>query len=624
MPSRTKTLNTDAHIRALLRSPTYQRLGVDDRKEVLAIYREASPKLRGTILERLGGSVTTTDQFDAAAEDLLGPDSPMNLNAREVGRFSGALVTGLAGGAGGATLGAKLGTLATPLVGPMAIPIGAILGEVGGSLAARRLNVATGLEDEGQTIKLPGIGEQSLGDVLSVAAPGANQVVRGITTAVGRLSRAGKAVQAAEEKSADDLLRHQTQVDEATKKAQEATEIDLGRHQAQERAAVQKAQDQNLKATAKHQTKMDAFDTAAAAHADATTGFNKLIPKFRGIGPSSAKLYEEVAQANPEVPLVKAREAAESVLAEIDTHLPAFRNSRLAKVAKDLRDFGTEFDEAGNVIATREPTFQEFQKLQQDLGKALGDLSDRNDSARGLAKQLYRGTRADLIDAPNHTVGATRTQFLAANAAFRKEKAIDDLARVLERGVSIRPEDNTIIINSRSVRAGFKRLVEEDRLFAGSFSAKELQGLKEELMHLTSLPKVPSKPGPTPTPQKPDFSKIKPHGVEAPDLSKIKPPETFEPELPPVRIGRGLIHGHVAGSSIGGMLGHFKEGAIIGTIAGVAIPALSHLLAAGLLSPTGRPILRKMMSGDVGLTPKTLAGLTVALRKVGDLPDDDQ
>lgn len=155
-------------VQKLLNDPRFAELPPDVRERLL---RDALPATQ-TPFQRLAG----TPEQQRASTGYLGmlpgfefmgllPQAQQEAVATglpEGARTATATGLGIAGSAGGAVAGAALGG-----------PAGAALGEMGGSFAARKANVALGLEDPG-----------TLGDVLSVAVPGVTRAYQAVKPAL--------------------------------------------------------------------------------------------------------------------------------------------------------------------------------------------------------------------------------------------------------------------------------------------------------------------------------------------------------------------------------------------------------------------------------------------------------
>jgi hypothetical protein len=129
-----------------------------------------------------------------------------------------------------------------------------------------------------------------------------------------------------------------------------------------------------------------------------------------------------------------------------------------------------------------------FKTIREEL-RRLGPLTRSQDgNVRGAAKQLY-GIYADVLEASPVANDLLRN----ANATFRKEMAVQDIADWLKPGHGIVRIDNQgrETINVGALMTRLEKTVADDSLFRRSFAPDELDALRADLRHLAGTPTMP-------------------------------------------------------------------------------------------------------------------------------------
>ncbi len=167
MATPTHKLLEEPGFRTIVESEQYNALTPEKRKELLGALKEMTPEERGLFAKRArpakGGRMA--EALGQAADPNLTPLSTYPEASAMVARELPPLAVDIAGQAGGAALGSLAG------------PAGAVAGEIGGAVAADRLNRALGLRDPkkasipfvGDIPNEPVVGPVTTGDILAGA-----------------------------------------------------------------------------------------------------------------------------------------------------------------------------------------------------------------------------------------------------------------------------------------------------------------------------------------------------------------------------------------------------------------------------------------------------------------------
>jgi hypothetical protein len=543
---------------------------------------------------------------------------------------------------GGTTAGGVVGAMTGPFAGA-GIPLGAM----GGSLLAREANKKLGLEE-------PGIG----GDILAAAAPLIPPIVKGgkdlLKTGV-RYSRAGRALTAADAETQAELEQWAAKTRElgtdyaakqqaAAQVAEQATLEDRMKWAAQARQkgvehaqAVHKARLEAAQATQEaqqaYQTRQaGAYQDALDKAKDAQANYRRAVQSYRegvqaqrqgvetarGIPPTfapavpSAQLYERFVEQTGAYPvsLTRANEAAQHVLQQLGGHFEALQPSRMQAIATE-------------VLASQRASVSQVHQYLKDLGPLTRNTDGR---IRGAAKQLYAGLQNALETVPEAS-GLLRQ----ANAAARREFALEDLERLIRRAVHI-GNDGFPRLDAGRIVTNLLRLGEEDTLFRGSFTAEEWRRLAGNVQQLTGLPQIPARvpaiPGPITVkdvgaapgavqPKNVPFPHIAPYPATVPPKAVSEPryPTFPTPATPALRPMSGWRLGAELGIPLAEqiMRGHVGPYGAVG--AGLAVAdAVGYGLARILIQPNMQPLLRRMIQPSGHIDPRIVALFTGAVQ----------
>ncbi len=413
----------------------------------------------------------------------------------------------------------------------------------------------------------------------------------------------------------------------------------------QRRDAIQAKTDlSNAQKVSEHQQNLTDYQGRLQAHAQSARVLPTLGDPLAPPVPSET-LYGRI-QGSPPTPIENARAQATRIITEIDTHLPQFQDSRLRQTAEDL-------------LGSETPDFSTFRKLLSDVGNLKYTSEARDSRYRGLVKQLYGSLRRDLDAVPTTGLaGQDKANLLEANAAFRKEKALEEYRSLFEFTTGPRPQDNAPEVRARAIRTGYQKF-KADSLNRGAFTDQEWQNLDRGVQQYTTLAPIGNPPNQqrlatAKLPEEPTVSQFNPrapkepmpvNGPEQAPAAYGAPPETVQPKYPnPPKMdtsvpltptealgsfptGTTVLSG-VAGAGIGGLVAEqlgmpTYHGIVAGKIVGAGIAAAPWLIARLRLSgPEGEAIVRNIMAGQSHVDSQKLAALMAAARGRGILKND--
>jgi hypothetical protein len=518
---------------------------------------------------------------------------------------------------------------------------------------AHEANIALGLEERGApwfSIKGHPV---DTGTLLGVAAPWALPAGQQLL----RNWRAGQALTAAERETAEAGAQYAGKVatarDMATEEgrqaweawqvqAQQAHEAYLGRvrkaqqvaeeanaklqtaYASKQQSAIQEALAANRRAQADYQSALTSYTTNVAAQEKAVLGARAIPGRYLPETPSSV-LYDKLRNIAGEAQVTSqpAKVLAQEMRHQVEEY-GAKASPEVLTLLRKIEDLPETTD-----VAT-----------MHELLKQLGPLSSKGDgTTRGIAQQLMSGVHDSLEHSASllpHTAEATDLLY-AARGAFRREKAVEELARLVTPGAktsAIRVSNGRLQLVPDALENNLEGLIQRNRFFAGSFTPDELAQLRQDVAAWRGLKKVPGQApsapdtipvrdvGPAPTPAQPE-------AVAPPQYPNV-PAEVFPKDVgpPPIAVNpqdrlapltlKGVLKG---GGSLGGLgfllhqLGIDPGPVITGgaLAAGLTYDVLSQGLAKALLTPTGRKILGAAMQADGTLDP----GIYPVLRALG-------
>lgn len=224
------------------------------------------------------------------------------------------------------------------------------------------------------------------------------------------------------------------------------------------------------------------------------------LPGRLGPAVPSAQLAEVVQQFNPRIPTANMQRAAAAIVSAEEALPPGARNDRAIEIAKGLDEYLTQHPRLG---------FQDFRDVLQRYGAMTGEAKRKGETLTSeTASKLYRAAQQDLDDALGRMqvrAGPGGTQVVgeaessqaakalrAFNAAYRKERAAEELGEVmLDKGVIRTRDDGLREIHPRRFFEALRR----DDFLAGSFTPAELDAIKATVKKLEGIPVLPPQAG---------------------------------------------------------------------------------------------------------------------------------
>lgn len=308
--------------------------------------------------------------------------------------------------------------------------------------------------------------------------------------------------------------------------------------------------------------------SAVTQHEMAAEDVQALSTRMQPKAPSET-LYEQVYKGtNPTINSGNLRQMAEGIIKTEMEHGPSTRSGTLLGLAKDLKALSAKH--ADEIPMDR--LYREMKRYGEKIGEAG---VAQTAGTKGISK-LYAGFHEALEDAANSNIPESETLRQAIKAS-RQEHAVERLERITGQGRGITSQQGTgyTLVSGKRMLNEFDRLLADDDVFRGSFTADELADMRKVFEGSVKLPALP----------------------------------------PPPSAQRGAGKAALAGS-IGGGIGYAvsgPEGAKIGTMAGIAAPEVISRL---MTTTAGRAMLKAAFEGRDTITPEVLAVLNQAARQI--------
>ena len=321
-----------------------------------------------------------------------------------------------------------------------------------------------------------------------------------------RRSQAGKAIAAADEATTAARAQWQadTQAAEAAAKSQQKElydtavikakasqrdyemaararqqKIDAGRQEYDEAVRAQQADD-----LAKEQSRQQTIAQQQQTYQQAVTGQEQAITQARATPGKytpetpSWVMYEKFGDAAKDA--VVDLTPAKAALAEVRASRGVLPDGTIRPFPQAVESIAANLEKATGDTS--------FKTIREEL-RRLGPLTKSQDgNVRGAAKQLY-GIYADVLEASPVANDLLRN----ANATFRKEMAVQDIADWLKPGHGIVRIDKQgrETINVGALMTRLEKTVADDSLFRRSFAPDELDALRTDLRKLAGTPDMP-------------------------------------------------------------------------------------------------------------------------------------
>ena len=360
-------------------------------------------------------------------------------------------------------------------------------------------------------------GEIGTEAALNVAAGGILEGLGATGQAILRRSQAGKAIAAADE--ATTLARQEWQ---------EATALAKAEQQAGRAEAYQAAERRAREAQVRYQTKVEARDATIAANeqtyqdALAASKAEAQAEQARRYGQARTETMEETAAAQAKQQQYQqavtgqeqALTQARAVPGQYQPQTPSWvQYEKFGDAAKDaVVDLTPAKAALAEVRASRgvlpdgtaRPLPAAVESIAANLEKATGETSFKTirEELRRLRppypvprRQRARCGKTALRDLCRcaGSVPVANDLLRNANATFRKEMAVQDVAEWLTPGRGIVRIDNQgrETINVGALMTRLEKTVADDSLFRRSFAPDELDALRTDLRRLAGTPTMP-------------------------------------------------------------------------------------------------------------------------------------
>jgi hypothetical protein len=205
-----------------------------------------------------------------------------------------------------------------------------------------------------------------------------------------------------------------------------------------------------------------------------------------------------------------------------------------------------------------------------------------------------------------------------ARAAFRREKAMEDIQRIVNsRAAGSTGDDMVFRLHPGNIVSRIEEKAANDPLFRGSFAPGELEALVEDFRRLGNLPRVP-----TTAPTLKDVGPL-PETPVPRTLTSLRSsaPTPTEPTLPPTlsSLGKHFLMGL---GPVGGAAAYFGPG-VATKVAGAAtaIDTADAVLSRLLMTGPGRAWLKSQLAADGTISREALLRGLAAGRAATDLTE---
>lgn len=305
---------------------------------------------------------------------------------------------------------------------------------------------------------------------------------------------------------------------------------------------------------------------AVAQHEMVAEDLGAMTTRMQPATPADT-LYRAVAHHhNPAIPAQTLRQTTQDIIARELREDPETRNDVVLRLAQQVEDLATRHND-------QIPMDLLYERMQR-IGERLRGVQRTDDQGTRELSALYAAFHRALENASQTNIpGAAALQ--QAIRASRQEHAVERLQRIVGEGRGVSEQQGTgyTLVKGKQMRDAFERLVADDDVFRGSFTADEIAEMRQTFERGVQLPALP-----VPGSAQRGFGLA---GLRA-------------------GIGGGV------GYALGG-----QEGAAVGSTAALAAPEVISRL---MVTPRGRQILRAVLEGQEVLSPETLAMLNQVVR----------
>lgn len=307
--------------------------------------------------------------------------------------------------------------------------------------------------------------------------------------------------------------------------------------------------------------------SAATQHEMAAEDLGAMTTRMQPSTPAATLYGAVVQQGNPTIDVQGLRQTARELITKNTQRGAATRDPEVLKLAQELEDLAQQYN-------NQVPMDVLYDRMQ-GTGEILGSVQSTGSRGSKDISKLYAGFHGALENASQSNIPGAETLQQAIKAS-RQEHAVERLQRITGAGRGITTQQGTgyTLVSGKKMLNEFERLVADDDVFRGSFTADELAEMRAVFEGANKVPALP----------------------------------------PPPSVQRGAGKAALSGS-IGGGIGYAiagPEGAKIGTMAGVAAPEVISRL---MVTSGGRAMLRAAFEGRDIIRPEVLAVLNQAARQ---------
>ena len=206
----------------------------------------------------------------------------------------------------------------------------------------------------------------------------------------------------------------------------------------------------------------------------------------------AATLYRSVAQQhNPAIPAQSLRQTAEDIMQTEMAHGPRLRNDDVLGIAQEIGALAEQYGD--NIPMDR------LYATMQRVGERLGGASRTDDIGTRELSRLYAGFHKALENASQANIPGAETLQQAIKAS-RQEHAVERLQRITGEGRGITTQTGTgyTLVSGKKMLNEFNRLLADDDVFRGSFTAEELADMRSVFEGANKVPALPV-PGKVPS-----------------------------------------------------------------------------------------------------------------------------
>ena len=212
--------------------------------------------------------------------------------------------------------------------------------------------------------------------------------------------------------------------------------------------------------------------SAVTQHEMAAEDLQAMTTRMQPAKPSEALYDSGVQGPNPTIASGNLRQMAEGIIKTEMEHGPSTRSGTLLGLAQDLKALSAQYGD--NIPMDR--LYREMKRYGEKIGEAG---VAQTAGTKGISK-LYAGFHEALEDAANSNIPEADVLKQAIKSS-RQEHAVERLERITGQGRGIANQAGTgyTLVSGKKMLNEFDRLVADDDVFRGSFTADELADMRK-------------------------------------------------------------------------------------------------------------------------------------------------